>query len=266
MLTHRSPHGHVRRHRRPAALSPSRFAWAQRRTLTRFSSEGSEGLPREPLAGTTVQTLPGTLGHLPAWFPQFRCMNRPGELGVIRTVFRLTSEKPVVRTHLRPPEKTRSGRILVLVRPIPGISAGTTGACSGWERGPAGGRAASSSISRAPCTDSRYHRHCRGLHGGEPDGCRGVQELGRPAWPNGRRPDRIGRAPAQYLPTALARSWTPLGAKHIRRAFQDVCESTRLGRDRAPRDLRHVRLAVVCQWEAVEKIARPAGHADSHVT
>jgi hypothetical protein len=59
--------------------------------------------------------------------------------------------------------------------------------------------------------------------------------------------------------TALAHRWTPLGAKHIRRAFQDVCESTRLGRDRAPRDLRHVRLAVVCQWEAVEKIARLAG-------
>ena len=146
-----------------------------------------------------------------------------------------------------------------LSKTIPGISAGTTGACSGWERGPACGRAASSSISRAPRTDSRYHRHCRGLHGGEPDGCRGVQELGRPAWPNGRRPDRIGRAPAQYLPTALAHRWTPLGAKHIRRAFQDVCESTRLGRDRAPRDLRHVRLAVVCQWEAVEKIARLAG-------
>jgi hypothetical protein len=55
--------------------------------LTRSLSEGSRdvlaGAPsyaelsrspmllREPLAGTTVYTFPGTLGHLPAWFPQF---------------------------------------------------------------------------------------------------------------------------------------------------------------------------------------------------
>src|SRR5713101_5757400 len=32
-------------------------------------------LPREPLAGTTVQTSPGTPGHLPAWFSQFKCVN-----------------------------------------------------------------------------------------------------------------------------------------------------------------------------------------------
>ena len=32
-------------------------------------------LLREPLAGTTVQTFPGTLGHLPAWSSQFSCMN-----------------------------------------------------------------------------------------------------------------------------------------------------------------------------------------------
>jgi hypothetical protein len=60
-------------------------------------------LLREPLAGTTVQTLPGTLGHLPAWFSQFRRMNRSGELGVFRTGFRLTSEGSLVRTQLRPP-------------------------------------------------------------------------------------------------------------------------------------------------------------------
>src|SRR5262249_22817704 len=66
---------------------------------TMFTRRG----PREPLAGTTVQTTPGTPGHLWAWFPQFTCMDRPGELGVFLAVFRLTSEKPVVRTHLRPP-------------------------------------------------------------------------------------------------------------------------------------------------------------------
>ena len=86
---------------------------------------------REPLAGTTVQTLPGILGHLQALFSQVKCMRRPGELGVFLAVFRLTSEKPVVRTHLRPPEKTRSDRMLIFIRPIPGITAGTTGACPG---------------------------------------------------------------------------------------------------------------------------------------
>ena len=60
-------------------------------------------LVREPLAGTTVQTLPGIPGHLPAWFSQLRCVNQRGELGVFLAVFRLTSEMPVVRTHLRPP-------------------------------------------------------------------------------------------------------------------------------------------------------------------
>jgi len=32
---------------------------------------------------------------------------------------------------------------------------------------------------------------------------------------------------------------TPLGARHIRKMFQDVCERAGLGRDWAPRDLRH---------------------------
>jgi len=39
---------------------------------------------------------------------------------------------------------------------------------------------------------------------------------------------------------------TPLGARHIRKMFQDVCERAGLGRDWAPRDLSaHVRLAAV---------------------
>src|SRR5215469_9582577 len=49
-------------------------------------------LLREPLAGTTVQIAPGIPGHLRAWFSQFRCMGRPGKLGVFLAVFRLTSE------------------------------------------------------------------------------------------------------------------------------------------------------------------------------
>ena len=52
--------------------------------------------------GTTVHTLPGTPGHFQAGFPQVTCMSRRCELGVVLGLFRLTSEKPVVRTHLRP--------------------------------------------------------------------------------------------------------------------------------------------------------------------
>jgi len=62
-----------------------------------LKKRGLNRLLREPLAGTTVQTLPGTLGHLPAWFSQFRCMNRRGELGTICAVFCLTSEGSLVR-------------------------------------------------------------------------------------------------------------------------------------------------------------------------
>jgi hypothetical protein len=53
-------------------------------------------LLREPLAGTTMQTLPGTLRHLAAWFSQDKRTSRLCELGVVRAVFRLTSEKLVV--------------------------------------------------------------------------------------------------------------------------------------------------------------------------
>jgi hypothetical protein len=64
---------------------------------------------REPLAGTTVQTTPGTSGHLWASFSQVKRMSRLCELGVIRAVFRLTSEGSLVRTQLRPPGKTPVG-------------------------------------------------------------------------------------------------------------------------------------------------------------
>jgi hypothetical protein len=72
------------------------------RSLPMPSYRDLRSLLREPLAGTTVHTLPGTPGHLQAWFPQFRRINRLSGLGKIRALFRLTSETPVVRTHLRP--------------------------------------------------------------------------------------------------------------------------------------------------------------------
>ena len=53
---------------------------------------GVSRLLREPLAGTTVETLPGIPGHLRAWFSQFTCMNQRGELGIFLAVFRLTRE------------------------------------------------------------------------------------------------------------------------------------------------------------------------------
>ena len=60
---------------------------------------------------------------------------------------------------------------------------------------------------------------------------------------------------------------TPLDARTIRRMFQDVCERAGLGRDRAPRDLRHTFVSLLSDdGMAIEKIARLAGHASSHVT
>jgi integrase len=49
--------------------------------------------------------------------------------------------------------------------------------------------------------------------------------------------------------------------------FQDVCERTGLGRDWAPRDLRHTFVSLLSDdGMAIEKIARLAGHTSSHVT
>ena len=80
---------------RPGSRTEGRFSYAE---VSR-----SLALVREPLAGTTVHTFPGTPGHLLAGFPQFKSMTRPFGLRAILILFRLTSEKPVVRTHLRPP-------------------------------------------------------------------------------------------------------------------------------------------------------------------
>jgi Phage integrase family len=60
---------------------------------------------------------------------------------------------------------------------------------------------------------------------------------------------------------------TALGARHIREMFQDVCERAGLGRDWAPRDLRHTFVSLLSDdGMAIEKIARLVGHASSHVT
>ena len=49
--------------------------------------------------------------------------------------------------------------------------------------------------------------------------------------------------------------------------FQDVCERAGLGRDWAPQDLRHAFVLLLSyDGMAIEKIARLAGHAGSHVT
>jgi integrase len=60
---------------------------------------------------------------------------------------------------------------------------------------------------------------------------------------------------------------TPLNARTIRRMFQDICERAGLGRDWAPRDLRHTFVSLLSDdGMAIEKIARLVGHASSHVT
>jgi len=49
--------------------------------------------------------------------------------------------------------------------------------------------------------------------------------------------------------------------------FQDVCERAELGRDWAPRDLRHTFVSLLSDdGMAIEKIARLVGHTSSRVT
>lgn len=60
---------------------------------------------------------------------------------------------------------------------------------------------------------------------------------------------------------------TPLDARTIRRMFQDICERAGLGREWAPRDLRHTFVSLLSDdGMAIEKIARLVGHTSSHVT
>jgi hypothetical protein len=58
-----------------------------------------------------------------------------------------------------------------------------------------------------------------------------------------------------------------LGARHIRKMFQDICERPGFGRDWARRDLRHTFVWLLSDdGMAIAKIARLVGHASSHVT
>src|SRR5271169_826013 len=92
-----------------SAIQPGAALIACHLAPTRFRGEGSstyaaagaayyaepsrsEMLLREPLAGTTVHTLPGTLGHFPASFSQARRMNGSRMQGRDLSLFRLTSE------------------------------------------------------------------------------------------------------------------------------------------------------------------------------
>jgi hypothetical protein len=65
---------------------------------------------------------PRILPHLFRW-------SHPDRPWLLTSITTLTSEGSLVRTQLRPPEETRSGYMLMLIRPIPGITAGTTCAC-----------------------------------------------------------------------------------------------------------------------------------------
>ena len=60
---------------------------------------------------------------------------------------------------------------------------------------------------------------------------------------------------------------TPLAARPVRKMFQDVSGRAGFGRDWAPRDLRYTFVSPLSDdGMAIEKIARLAGHASSHVT
>jgi integrase len=59
----------------------------------------------------------------------------------------------------------------------------------------------------------------------------------------------------------------PLDIRNIRRMFKAVCVQAGLGRDWAPRDLRHTFVSLLSDdGMAIEKISRLVGHTSSHVT
>jgi integrase len=59
----------------------------------------------------------------------------------------------------------------------------------------------------------------------------------------------------------------PLDVRNVRRMFKAVCVHAGLGRDWAPRDLRHTFVSLLSDdGMAIEKISRLVGHASSHVT
>ena len=130
-------------------------------------------LIREPLSGTTVQTFPGTLGHLPALFSQFSCLNCPRGLRCDPY-----SYSPYKRggAGSNPAAPTRKGQVRPHVDLDKTLSPESQREPPVHARGCGNGAPRAGSIivdhEGAPCTDSRYHRHCRALDRGEPDGCR----------------------------------------------------------------------------------------------
>src|SRR5258708_25430135 len=80
-----------------AAVPSSRRRWARWAAMTILGSV------REPIAGTIVQTLPGTHRHLPAEFQQLRNVDRFWELVRFCSCLRLTIQGSLVRSQLRPP-------------------------------------------------------------------------------------------------------------------------------------------------------------------
>jgi hypothetical protein len=100
------------------------------------------------------------------------------------------------------------------------------------------------------------------LHHCEPDDWRAPRGSHRRL--SGRLPGSHWHDTGVVFTTATG---TPLGARHVRKMFQDVCERAGIGRDWAPRDLRHTFVSLLSDdGMAIEKIARLAGHASSHVT
>jgi len=59
----------------------------------------------------------------------------------------------------------------------------------------------------------------------------------------------------------------PLDIRNVRRMFKAICVHAGLGRDWAPRDLRHTFVSLLSDdGMAIEKISRLVGHTSSHVT
>jgi integrase len=139
------------------------------------------------------------------------------------------SEKPVVRTHLRPTKFLQLDGLFLNVNRRPGNHSQEP-PVQNWRRWPSG-------------------RSGTG---------RGTRQL------SGRLSDRVGGIPAGYSPRPPGHRWAPGTSRKL---FQDVCERAGLGGDWAPWDLRPAFVSLLsADGMAIEKIARLVGHASSHVT
>ena len=196
-------------------------------------------------------------------------MNRPSELGVFLAVFRLTSEKPVVRTHLRPPRIRGVRASLMHACIVVSLMAGVRpeeARAIGWKQDvDLDGNPPSVAVLRADRAggDTKTPKSRRALK---------LAQMAVGAlrdWQVDQTAEQEA-AGLDWQDTGLVfttATGTPLGARHVRRMFQDVCERAGLGRDWAPRDLRHTFVSLLSDdGMAIEKIARLVGHASSHVT